>query len=557
MIKKRIRHINRYREIAMALIRHGFGFIVEEIDIFHTLSLPRRLWSAHSAERKTRGERIRGVIQELGPTFIKLGQIASTRPDMMPEEIVWELEKLQDQVAPFSTEEVLEILKQEFRQPLEEIFSSFEEIPVAAASIGQVHIGVLTTGEKVAVKLQRPGITEKVRTDLEILNYLAARAEHRFDWARRYEITKMMAEFGKALLAELDYSKEGKNAELIRKQFKNDSNVYIPAIYTKFSTKKVLTMEYIEGVKLTQLDQLEAHGYSRKRIAERLIHSVFHQIFVEGFFHADPHPGNLIILPGEVLAFMDFGMVGRLTPELKDHFSDLIIALMRESTPGIIKAVMRMGIVHEDVHMTELRRDVEKLREKYYGVPLSQVGLGEAVSDLFDVAFRHHIQIPADLTLLGKTLLTLEGVVEKLDPDISIVNMAEPFGRSLLAQRFHPKRLGERLWNELTDVGDLLLHFPRQVSEMLTTVNKGRARLEIHVPELDQFLKKLDRISNRLAFSIVSLAFSIIMMGLIIGSSFANQQSPMWNLPLIEIGFFVAALMFAWLLFSILKSGRF
>lgn len=558
MLGKRMRHISRYRDIVIALVRHGFGIVVEEIGFAHFLSFPQRLFfETKGKDSKTTGERIRLVLQELGPTFVKLGQIASTRPDLLPEDIVRELEKLQDRVPPFSFQEVREIVQEELGGDLEEIFCHFEDSPLAAASIGQVHKAILCSGEKVAVKIQRPNITTVIETDLEILQDLATLAEHRLEWAARYQIRDMVEEFSKSLRAELDYTIEGRNAEKISNQFRDDSKIYVPKVFWEYSTKRVLTMEYIEGVKFNELEKLKQKGYNAKMLAESLAKAIFHQIFIDGFFHGDPHPGNVLVLPGEVIAFIDFGMVGRLTPEMKYHFSSLVIALMRQSTDGVIKAILLMGLVPDDVDMMQLRDDVEQLREKYYGVPLSQISLGKAVNDLFSVAFRHSIRIPAALTLLGKTLLTIEGVVEKLDPDFSILNIAEPFGRQLLKERLHPKSLAETAWKHVSDYGELLFDLPKHIKELTSLIKRGRLRLEIDIPELDLLLKKLDRISNRLSFSIVLLAFSIIMVGIIIGSSLGRQSTLLWKIPAIEIGFGVATLMFLWLLYSIFKSGRF
>lgn len=558
MFGKRMRHISRYREIASALIRHGFGIVVEEIGFAQFLSFPQKLFfETKGKDSKTTGERIRLVLQELGPTFVKLGQIASTRPDLIPEEIVRELEKLQDRVPPFSFQEVREIVEAELGGELEDIFRQFEEVPLAAASIGQVHQAILRSGEKVAVKIQRPNITGVIETDLEILQDLALLAEHRLEWAARYRVRDMADEFSKSLRAELDYTIEGRNAEKISNQSGNDPLLCVPKVFWEYSTKKVLTMEYVEGVKFNELEKLKKMGYNSEILAERLAKTIFHQIFIEGFFHGDPHPGNVFVLPGEVIALIDFGMVGRLTPEMKYHFSSLIIALMRQNAEGVIKSILRMGLVPDDVNMVQLRYDVEQLREKYYGVPLSQISLGEAVNDLFRAAFRHRIRMPADLTLLGKTLLTVEGVVEKLDPDFRIFDIAEPFGRQLLKERFHPKSMAETLWKRVSDYGELLFDLPKHIKEFTSLIKRGRLRLEIDIPELDLFLKKLDRISNRLSFSIVLLAFSIIMVGIIIGSSLGRQSTLLWKIPAIEIGFGVAILMFLWLLYSIFKSGRF
>ncbi|ALF10740.1 2-polyprenylphenol 6-hydroxylase [Parageobacillus thermoglucosidasius] len=558
MVGKRMRHMSRYRDIAIALIRHGFGIVVEEIGFAQFLSLPQKIFfNTKEKDGKTIGERIRLVLQELGPTFVKLGQIASTRPDLLPEEIIRELEKLQDQVPPFSFEEVRNIVQQELGADLTQIFRQFADVPLAAASIGQVHQAILHSGEKVAVKIQRPNIANIIETDLEILQDLATLAERRLEWAAQYQICDMVDEFSRSLRAELDYTIEARNAEKISNQFKNDPGIHIPKVFWEYSTKKVLTMEYVEGIKFNELERLKQNGYNLKKLADRLAKAVFQQIFVEGFFHGDPHPGNVLVLPGEVIAFIDFGMVGRLNPEIKYHFSSLVIALMNQSTDGVIKSICQMGLVPDDVNIMQLRDDVEQLREKYYRVSLSKISLGEAVNDLFRVAFRHSIRIPRDLTLLGKTLLTVEGMVEKLDPDFRILDIAEPFGRRLLKERLRPKNIAEMVWKHVSDYREMLIDFPKNMKEFASLIKQGKLHFEIDIPELDHFLKKLDQISNRLSFSIVLLSFSIIMVGIIIGSSMGRQSTLLWKIPAIEIGFGVAALMFVWLLYSIFKSGRF
>jgi Predicted unusual protein kinase len=559
VVGKRMRHIGRYRDIASALIRNGFGFVVEEMGISQFLSLPQKAFFGRKTEHhsKTIGERVRLVLEELGPTFIKLGQIASTRPDLLPEEIISELEKLQDRVPPFSFDEVREIVQSELGGEIEKIFRHFDHAPLAAASIGQVHQAVLHSGEKVAIKIQRPHISNVIETDLEILQDLAVLAEHRLKWAAKYQVRDMIEEFSKALRAELDYTIEARNADKFSKQSANEQAVYIPKVFWEYSTKRVLTMEYVEGIKLNEIEKLKTNGYHLDHITEILSKEIFRQIFIDGFFHADPHPGNVIIKQGGIIAFIDFGMTGRLTSDMKHHFSSLVISLMRQSTDGVMKAILRMGIVPEDIDLKQLRADIEDLREKYYGVPLHQVSIGEAVNDLFRAAFKHSIKIPSDLTLLGKTLLTVEGVVEKLNPDFRIIDVAEPFGRRLAKERLHPKYIAENAWKHVTDYTELLMDFPAYVAEIASLMKRGRLRHEITIPELDLFLKKLDRISNRLSFSIVLLAFSIIMVGIIIGSSMGRQSTLLWKIPAIEIGFGVATLMFLWLLFSIFKSGRF
>lgn len=555
----RIRHIHRYREIAAAFSRNGLGFIVKDLGLVEFLSLPKRVLFEERQEFPTRsfGERIRRFLEELGPTFVKVGQIASTRPDLLPADIVAELEKLQDRVPPFPFREVQAIVKQELGGETEEMFQAFREEPLAAASIGQVHYAVLKSGERVAVKLQRPGMKHRIETDLEILKDLALLAEHRLAWASRLQLRGIVDEFAEAIRSELNYTAEGRNAERIAKQFADDPHIRVPKVYWNVSTSKLLTMEYMEGVKLNEIGELERRGYRRSLLAERLVRAIFRQILIEGFFHGDPHPGNLLALPGDAIAFMDFGMVGRLTPEMKNHFASLVIAMMRQSTDGVIKAVARMGLTPEDVDMQLLRSDVDQLRQKYYDVPLSEVSFGEAVHDLFAVAFRHRIQIPADLTLLGKTLLTIEGTVQQLDPSLKIIEIAEPFGRQLLLERFHPRKLADSLIRQLSEYGDIVTALPKHLQEISSIMKKGKLRMEISIPELDLFLKKLDRIGNRLSFSVVLLAFCILMTGLIVGSALGGEAVGGRSLPAIEIGFGVAIAMMVWLLHAIFKSGRF
>ncbi|AGA69684.1 putative unusual protein kinase [Desulfitobacterium dichloroeliminans LMG P-21439] len=558
MISRRIRHAHRYREVATILARNGFGLILEEMGLINLISFSRRiLRKEEEVDTKTLGERLRNALEELGPTYVKIGQIASTRPDLIPDYLIRELEKLQDQVPPFSFAEVTQIIREELGAAPQEVFQHFEERPLAAASIGQVHYAVLKTGEKVAVKVQRPLISDTIETDLEILSDLAALAERRMDWAAFYHVRDMVEEFATSLRNELDYEIEGSNAERVGRQFVEDSSIYIPRVYKEYSKKRVLTLEYIQGVKLSQFQDLAELGYNRKVLAENLIKAMFKQILIEGFFHGDPHPGNIFVLPGQVIALIDFGMIGRLSPDMKDHFASLVIGMMRRKTEDMIEAVFAMGIVPEDIDRKILFRDVDLLREKYLDVPLSEVHLGNAVNDLFKVTFKHRIIIPTDLVLLGKSLLSLEGLVEQLDPEISIIDIAEPFGEQLFLERLNPGFIAEKTYRHVKEYLELMLELPKQARGIFNSIQRGKIRVEIYLPELATFIRKLDRISNQLSFSILLLSFSIMMTGLIIASALGNEPLVFWRISAIEAGFIVTGLMFLLLLVSILRSGRF
>lgn len=557
MIGKRMKHAQRYQEIISAFLRNGFGFLVKDLGLLERLPFQKKVISDKNSRNRTTGERLRLMLQELGPTFVKLGQMASTRRDLLPEDIIFELEKLQDQVSPFSSQQVRQIIEEELGDDLENLYVEFDDKPIATASIGQVHIARLHTNERVAVKVQRPHIRPLVKTDLEILDDLARIMESRIERAKRYQLREIIEEFSKSLSLELDYQTEGRNSEKISRPSSEDETIKVPRVYWSHTTAKVLTMEYINGVKVNNLSRLEEEGYNRKVIAERIAHSMLHQILIEGFFHGDPHPGNIVILPGDRIVWMDFGMVGRLSANMQNQFALLALSMKSGSTNGIIKAISEMGVIPFDTNMSAFQVDIAELRERYYDVPLSQISLGGAVTDLLAVAYKHQIMIPAELTMLAKALLTVEALVEMLDPDFSIMNAAEPFGKQLLKERYNPKKIAANAWEHLTEYTEILADLPKKLREVASTIQKGKMRLEITIPELNIFLNKMDRISNRLSFSIVVLAFSIIMVGLIIGSSISGQASLLWKLPVIEIGSCIALLMFLWLIFAIFKSGRF
>jgi len=559
-VGKRIRHFQRYREIASAFVRYGFGYVVKDLGLAEFVPYrPLRGDDKAETDRSAVAVRLRMFLEELGPTFIKLGQLASTRADLMPPEFTRELQRLQDDVPPFPFADVAKIIEEQLGAPVHELFREFDEYPQAAASIGQVHFAVMATGVPVAVKVQRPQIRQVVQTDLEILAELSALAEKRIGWARRYRLGEMVRELGAALLGELDYDRERRNAEKFAMLSESLPYIRIPYVYRHLSSDRVLTMERVEGIKLSDREKLDEAGYNRRELAGKFATAMFHQVLVDGFFHGDPHPGNVLALPDGKLALLDFGMVGKLQPETKVHFASLVIALRGQSTDGVIRAVERLGMIPEEADRQSLRADVDELRELYYNVPLSEISLADSINRLFSLAQRHAIRIPSEMTVLGKTLLTTEGVVSSLDPSFSVIKVAEPFGRQLLLDRLSPAKWLERLGRQLPDYLEWFGEAPGRLRELLALARKGKLKLELTISdaEADKFIRKLDRIGNRLSFSIVLLAFSIMMVGLIIGSSISHQQTMLWRIPAIEIGFAVAGAMFLWLIFSIFRSGRF
>ncbi|MHB1127714.1 MAG: ABC1 kinase family protein [Bacillota bacterium] len=558
--RKRYRHFNRYREIANTLARHGFGYLLDQLGLADYIPYRQRFRkAAQPVERPSRGARLRLALEELGPTFVKLGQILSTRPDLVPKDILQELEKLQDSVPPFPFEVVKEQIEAEMGMPLERIFPGFDREPLAAASIGQVHRAQLADDREVVVKVQRPGIRSMIETDLEILFDLARLADKRTSWGQMYSFGDMVEEFARTISEEMDYTAEGRNAERFYQEFAGESSVYIPRVYWPQTTGKILTLEYVNGIKLNDYKLQEDNGQGRRLIARRLSQALLKQILLDGFFHADPHPGNIAILPGEVIAFMDFGMVGRLTEERKREFIALVLGLARRDSQQIVRAVMEMGIIPGKFQVKELRKEIERLRDRYIHVPMSQVSLGDAINEILNLAFRYRIRIPTELTLLAKALLTLEGIVQELDPELSIIGLAEPFGKVLISRQLSMNELKRAASEGFLEYGHILAEMPRQVHEILAKLASDQVTFRVEVQELDGIFSKLDRIVNRLSFSLVLMSFSIVMAGLVVASALVNPAGVLllWRLPMLEVGLAAVTLMVIWLLYSILRSGRF
>ena len=367
----------------------------------------------------------------------------------------------------------------------------------------------------------------------------------------------MIDEFSDALINELDYTIEARNVERIGKTHRNDKKIKIPEIYWDYSSKNVMVMDFIKGTPVNQLKKLDELGINRSMVADTLARSIFKQIFEEGYFHGDPHPGNVNVLDDGTVVFLDFGMVGRLTSDLKNNFGSLLISLMKHDSDGVVKSIVKMGVVPADVSIRDLNREAEIMRDKYYDVPLAKLNFSDAVNDLFGISNKYKIKLPQDFTILAKTLLTLESVVSQLDPDFSIMDVAEPFGKALLLERYNPKNLLNFQIDEVQQLGSEL----REVTENVHTFSKGLRNqnlpIEIDVKGRSEFSKHLDRVINRLSFSIVLLAFSIVMVGLIVGSAILGEGSIIFRIPIIEIAAIFAMGMFVWLLWSIVKSGRF
>ncbi len=432
------RHFARYYEILSVLIRHGFGY----------LFISGNLMSMQGKNFATIGVHLRNAFTELGPAFVKIGQLASTRSDLFPQPIINELGKLQDRVRPHSFREIRRVIEESLQSSLESSFQQFNPIPLAAASIGQVHYAVLHNGEKVAVKVQRPLVQETVKTDLEIFQFLVNQVEQKTQWGKRYPISMLLKEFSDTINRELDFLNEAHNAEKLAKLNKKNSYIVIPKIYWRFTHPSVLTMEYISGIPLNQIIGSQEPSYNLHRIADRLSKALLKQILLEGSFHGDPHPGNVMILPQEKIALLDFGIIGHLTPSMRGQILSLTSALIRGNDGLLLKKLSQMGIVPEHVDRLTFQTDIAALRWKHLKVSSGDYTLGESIQDFFKIIFRHEIKIPSEFILLGKSLLILEGIINKLDPSLSLVEQAKPFSGRFIWARFGLNYLWESIWGD-------------------------------------------------------------------------------------------------------------
>lgn len=526
------RDLSRLREIYVVLVRHGFGEIVSRLKLVKLRHprddsgervgesvpppsegdfIPPEELSRGEDEKKRHsfGVRLRLVAQDLGPSFVKLGQLLSTRSDVIPHDIVAELKKLQDDVPPVPFEEIREQVENSLGAMLDDVFESFDQAPLAAASIGQVHRAVLK-GESgplhVVVKVQRPGVAQVVARDLDLLHGLARLVERAIPESRIYSPTKLVDQFDRAITSELDFRGEADNATRFAENFSSDPSVVFPSVHRRASSKYVLTLEFLSGVKI--YDALKA-GYSADLIAHKAIGVVIKQIMEDGFFHADPHPGNIVIMgaPLEpVFGMFDLGMVGRLSPEMRDKTLDLMVAAVRRDYVGLADAMYAIGTPTRKVDMRAYRADVAVLADKWLGKQLRDIELSALVRDIIQGATRHGIEVPADFLLVAKALMTIEGVAKEVSPGLDVFAEARPYFLELLRKRYSPQRIGNDVWRGIERLSGVAYDMPGQVKEVLDDLRLGRLTVKGSVPE---FGPAVDRLGRRLFAGLVVVTFVV------------------------------------------------
>lgn len=547
--------IKRYGKIVDALIKYEFEHIVEKLGIGSMRPLRSRLRKQERVlkDTDTGPVKARLMLEELGPTYIKLGQILSMRQDLIPSEYTKEFSKLQDEVKPFPIDEVEKLIEKELESGIDDIFEFFQEIPIAAASIGQVHRARLKNGSDVVVKVQRPGITKTIETDLDIMHSIASFAEEHLPEARLYKPVEIVEEFERSVKAELDYTQEGRNAEHFARNFHDHPHIYIPRVYWDYSSTKVLTLEYIDGVKSSSFKELERMGFDRKDIATEVLEAFMKQVYEDGFFHADLHPGNVMIMEDGRIALLDFGMAGYLSHDIRNMLIDSLIALTRGDILLYIEILRDFGSIEDDVDINSLKADIEHLLYKYYGRSVKQLNMAIMIEEMINLLRKHHVRIPGNIALLGKGSMTAEGFSSMMDPDINLTLIAEPFAKKALKERLKLRKIADTTFRDLNNWSRVLHRAPLKISHILDIAERGHLNLRFDQDALDKLISGIDTASNR-------LSFSLIIAAIIIGSSLiiqAGMEPYIWGMPLLGvIGFLVAGFFGMWLVIYIVRTGR-
>ncbi len=528
-----IRNLRRWRELQAILFRYGFDVLIDTKEAktiqstLKTLSLPLSIPESRLQDLSV-PERVRRMLQDLGPTYVKLGQILSSRSDLLPEGWVEELSKLQDAVPPFSFEDVERIIQEEIGS-IEESFLFVDPEPIAAASIGQVHYAILNDFSQVVIKIQRPNVEEKIQSDLEFVRDTAKFFHNTTDWGKKYGVVGIAEELIRTLMDELDYTIEATHADHLRRNMAKFKEIHVPFIYWEFTTKRVLTMEAIDGYKINDFENIATLDIDRENLSSIFVHSILHQAFINGFFHADPHPGNLMIeKKTKRLVYLDTGMMGALLPEQRILIGEVVQAIIRRDTEEILRLALSLGTPFQDINENKLRRDMDHMINLYLEAPIDRLEVSRLLSEILTMIFEAGVRLPPVVGVAAKALLQGEGVARMINPDIVVVEVMQDVSTQIYLNRFDPKAFFWQSVSYAKDTRDLIRVFPRALSTILTDLQKGNFKVGIEIIELRDIISNILIIANR---AIVGL----ILVGMIIGSALAMSVPTKESLTIVPI----------------------
>jgi ubiquinone biosynthesis protein len=554
-LNRRFERLKRYRHIMTVLMKYGFEEAAGALRSRLTVRLGQRAVPTHvrkAAQFRSRPERVRMALQELGPTFVKLGQLLSTRPDLIPDEYIRELEKLQDEVAPEQFSPIRAEIERELGGKVDDLFKSLDTKPLAAGSIAQVHRATTKEGDSVVVKVRRPGIVRTIRAECEILEDLAGLLKATVFESGVIDAQQMVKELTDAIIKEADLTNERRNQLRFSQVFAEDPVIHVPRIYEHYCTQGVLTMEYIEGVRPSAPEKIRKAGLDPHIVARRGAHFVLRQIFEFGFFHADPHPGNFFLLPDNVLAPIDFGQVARLSTQDRRLLNEMLLAIVYNDASSMIQAFERGAMFNEETDIDNLTRDIEHLIDTYHGLPLGDIPFGRAMMQAFDILRKHQVRPPAQFTLMLKSLMTIECFATVLDPEFDIITYLKPYARRFSLRDIDPKQMLRTMRRAMGGASDLATRLPDDVNVILSKFRRGQFQMRVHHEHLENLAKTLDKSSNR-------ISFALIVAAILVGSSMlVSQQGTVLGLFTLEtlgvLGYFIAAIIGIWLVISIMRS---
>lgn len=543
----------RYREIAQVLAQHGFVMVLDKLGLSRHLSLKRRWFQSRVPDDDADwGERIGLALAALGPTYVKLGQLASTRTDLLPDKLVRALERLQSDVPPFGFDVVIKILEAAWGRPLADVMGYINPAPLAAASLGQVHQGRLLNGQRVVIKVRRPDVVPRTESDLKILKGLGDLVQRRTEWADQYHMPNLIAELSRTLREELNFSQEAKYTDRAWHTYNGRRHMRIPRVIWEWTRSDVLVMEEMTGTKITEFLQNPAISLGGREMAQRFVGAVYYQIFIEGFFHADPHPGNIHVDDQGRIMFLDWGMVGMLSPDMRRHSVALILGLSQGRPTRIVDALLDLGAVEGNIERGPLTYDVEQLRRRYYESELEDFNLGQAFGDLLSLAKNYNIRIPSEYALLAKTAMIVDGVVRQIDAHTSLLDLGKAFGPELLMSRIEPNAWIPGVMDTLHDWSRAAATLPAELNKALATLSRGEVRIVLEHKNLDKVLGHWERLVNRLALSFL-LAALIVGSGLVVHRDHLDHMA---RFPFGEYAFIAASLMALWVIIGAMRRGK-